>query len=50
VSFPDIPEARTGAASRKQALGMAADALATAMDFYFEDRPRVSCTVGRQAW
>ena len=41
VSFPDIPEARTGAASREQAFGMAADALATPMDFYFEDRRRV---------
>ena len=41
VSFRDIPEARTGAASREQALAMAADALATAMDFYFEDRRRV---------
>ena len=38
VSFPDIPEALTGAPSRKEALDMAADALTTAMDFYFEDR------------
>jgi antitoxin HicB len=38
VSFPDIPEALTGAATREQALAMAADALVTAMDFYFEDR------------
>ena len=38
VSFPDIPEALTGAPSREQALDMAADALTTAMDFYFEDR------------
>lgn len=38
VSFPDIPEALTGAASREEALKMAADALVTAMDFYFEDR------------
>ena len=38
VSFVDIPEALTGAASREEALEMAADALITAMDFYFEDR------------
>jgi antitoxin HicB len=38
VSFPDIPEALTGARSREEALSMAADALTTAMDFYFEDR------------
>jgi len=38
VSFPDIPEALTGARSREEALAMAADALTTAMDFYFEDR------------
>lgn len=38
VSFPDIPEALTGAATRQQALDAAADALTTAMDFYFEDR------------
>ena len=41
VSFPDIPEALTGASSREEALEMAADALTTAMDFYFEDRRRV---------
>lgn len=41
VSFPDIPEALTGADSKDQALEMAADALTTAMDFYFEDRRRV---------
>lgn len=38
VSFPDIPEALTGAPSRAEAIAMAADALTTAMDFYFEDR------------
>ena len=38
VSFRDIPEALTSGASRKEALDMAADALATAMQFYFEDR------------
>lgn len=38
VSFPDIPEALTGASTREEALAMAVDALTTAMDFYFEDR------------
>jgi len=38
VSFPDIPEALTGAADRDEAIALAADALVTAMDFYFEDR------------
>lgn len=38
VSFPDVPEALTGAATREEALEMATDALTTAMDFYFEDR------------
>jgi antitoxin HicB len=38
VSFPDIPEALTGAVTKAQALELAADALTTAMDFYFEDR------------
>lgn len=37
VSFRDIPEALTGAATREEAEAMAADALLTAMDFYFED-------------
>jgi antitoxin HicB len=38
VSFPDIPEALTQASTHEEALDMAADALTTAMDFYFEDR------------
>ena len=41
VSFPDIPEALTGAATREEAIAMACDALTTAMDFYFEDRRAV---------
>ena len=41
VSFPDIPEALTGASSREEAIEMAADALTTAMDFYFVDRQSV---------
>jgi len=38
VSFPDIPEALTYGSTREEATAMAADALRTAMDFYFEDR------------
>ena len=38
VSFRDIPEALTSGANKKEAIEMAADALATAMQFYFEDR------------
>ncbi|WP_455288582.1 type II toxin-antitoxin system HicB family antitoxin [Cupriavidus necator] len=38
VSFPDIPEALTGGDTLEAASEMAADALATAMAFYFEDR------------
>lgn len=38
VSFRDVPEALTSGATKKAALDMAADALATAMQFYFEDR------------
>lgn len=38
VSFRDIPEALTGAETLEEARTMAADALLTAMDFYFEDK------------
>lgn len=38
VTFPDIPEAITYGDTREEAKDMAADALKTAMDFYFEDR------------
>ncbi|NVI06336.1 type II toxin-antitoxin system HicB family antitoxin [Paraburkholderia youngii] len=38
VSFRDIPEALTGGSTTEEAREMAADALLTAMDFYFEDR------------
>lgn len=38
VSFRDIPEANTAGENEADALDMAQDALATAMDFYFEDR------------
>lgn len=41
VTFPDIPEAITGASTRELAMEMAVDALTTAMDFYFEDRRAV---------
>jgi antitoxin HicB len=41
VSFRDIPEALTAGDTRQQAMEMAADALATAMEFYFEDRRQV---------
>ena len=48
VSFPDIPEALTSAPTREQALDMAADALTTAMDFYFEDRRQVPAPSARK--
>lgn len=38
VTFRDIPEAITQGDSEAEATEMAADALLTAMDFYFEDR------------
>lgn len=41
VSFRDIPEALTSGTTRKKAVEMAGDALATAMEFYFEDRRQV---------
>jgi antitoxin HicB len=41
VTFADVPEAITTGATREEALAMAADALVTAMDFYFEDRRAV---------
>lgn len=41
VSFRDIPEALTCADTREEAEKMAADALLTAMDFYFEERRAV---------
>ena len=41
VTFRDIPEALTSGATKKEAMAMATDALATAMEFYFEDRRQV---------
>ena len=38
VSFVDIPEALTDGNTREEAIAMAADALTTAMDFYFEEK------------
>ncbi|TES71454.1 type II toxin-antitoxin system HicB family antitoxin [Burkholderia cepacia] len=38
VSFRDIPEALTGGKTVEEAREMAADALLTSMDFYFEDK------------
>jgi antitoxin HicB len=38
VTFPDIPEAITQGEDVEDALHHAADALETALDFYFEDR------------
>ncbi|HDR9227823.1 TPA: type II toxin-antitoxin system HicB family antitoxin [Burkholderia vietnamiensis] len=38
VSFRDIPEALTGGKTVEEARDMAADALLTSMDFYFEDK------------
>ncbi|WP_323142733.1 type II toxin-antitoxin system HicB family antitoxin [Massilia phyllosphaerae] len=38
VTFRDIPEAITQGDDEAEAFAMAADALLTAMDFYFEDR------------
>ena len=37
VKFRDIPEALTCGATREEAIDLARDALATALDFYFED-------------
>lgn len=41
VTFRDIPEAITQGETMEDATAMAADALLTAMDFYFEDRRAV---------
>jgi antitoxin HicB len=38
VTFPDIPEAITQGEDREDALHHGADALETALEFYFEDR------------
>lgn len=41
VTFPDIPEAITQGEDREDALRHAADALESALEFYFEARRRV---------
>jgi len=41
VTFRDVPEAITQGDSEAEAADMAADALVTAMDFYFVDRRRI---------
>lgn len=41
VTFRDIPEAITQGETIEESAAMAADALRTAMDFYFEDRRTV---------
>jgi antitoxin HicB len=41
VTFPDIPEAATAADTREEALLMAADALESAIDIYFDDKRMV---------
>lgn len=41
VTFRDIPEAITQGESMEEALAMAAEALETAMEFYFEDKRAV---------
>lgn len=41
VTFPDIPEAITQGDDREEALAQAADALETALDFYFDDNRAV---------
>jgi antitoxin HicB len=41
VTFRDIPEAITQGETVKEALAMAAEALESAMDFYFEDKRAV---------
>lgn len=49
ASFRDIPEALTGADTREEAEKVAAEALLTAMDFYFEDGravPKASAAEG----
>jgi antitoxin HicB len=38
LRFPDVPEAVTGGATRDEAIQLAAEALATAMDFYLDER------------
>lgn len=49
VSFPDVPEALTGADSLEEARQEALDALVTAFEFYFEDNRPVPLPSAPQA-
>jgi antitoxin HicB len=44
LTFPDVPEALTGDKDLDEAIELAADALTTAINFYFEDRRPVPVT------
>jgi antitoxin HicB len=46
VSFPDVPEALTGASSRKEADALAKDALITALRGYIEDKKAIPAPSG----
>lgn len=48
VTFRDIPEAITQGDSEAEAAAMAADALLSAMEFYFEDRRAVPAPSARE--
>ena len=52
VTFPDVPEAATAADTEAQALQMAADALETALDFYFANGRRIPLpsSIGRDQY
>ena len=41
VSFPDMPEALTGAATEEEAIGLASDALIAALGGYMEDKREI---------
>ncbi len=41
VTFPDVPEAITGATSRNEAIELARDALIAALGFYIEDHREI---------
>lgn len=41
VSFPNIPEALSGGATREEAMEFAKDALQTALEFYFDEKRKI---------
>jgi antitoxin HicB len=41
VSFPDIPEALSAGNTYEDAIGMAKDALVSALEFYFDDKREI---------